>query len=300
MIAPRRFLPSMSLLAAFEAAARTESVSTAAEELNLTQSAVSRQIKALEDQLGASLFAREKQRMRLTSAGRAYADEIRDALRKIRTASLTLSANPSGGVINLAILPTFGTRWLAPRLPKFFSANPGITINLATRLSYFDFRVERFDAAIQVGSANWPGVETVPLFRETVVAACSPRLKEIHRLKDPKDLKQCTLLHIATRPSAWEKWFEANGISATGLQGMFFDQIATISQAAIAGVGVALLPNFLIKDELAAQTLVPAVDILVKSEEGYFLAWPSERASYPPLVAFREWLVEEARSATRE
>src|SRR5262245_56643181 len=139
MLASRRFLPSISLLAAFEAVARTGSVPAAARELDLTQSAVSRQIKALEEQLGVELFLRERQTVRLTLAGDSYAREIREALRRISSASLNLRANPHGGTLNLAILPTFGTRWLAPRLGRFLSKNPGVTINLVTRLSSFDF-----------------------------------------------------------------------------------------------------------------------------------------------------------------
>lgn len=130
----RRFLPSLALLSAFEAAARTGSVTAAARELSLTQSAVSRQIKALEEQLKVELFVRERQTIHLTAAGEAYACEVREALLKISTASLNLRANLGGGTLNLAILPTFGTRWLAPRLPTFLASNPGITINLATRL----------------------------------------------------------------------------------------------------------------------------------------------------------------------
>ena len=152
---PRRFLPSLPLLSAFEAAARTGSITAAAKELSLTQGAVSRQVKALEEQLEVELFHRERQTIRLTVGGDAYAREIRDALRKISNASLNLRANPFGGTLTLAILPTFGTRWLAPRLPKFITGNPGITINLVTRLSQFDFRLEPVDAAIHFGRPEW-------------------------------------------------------------------------------------------------------------------------------------------------
>ncbi|GGE01354.1 hypothetical protein GCM10011390_20280 [Aureimonas endophytica] len=134
MQTPRRLLPSIGLLSAFEASARTGSFTAAARELNLTQSAISRQIRALEEQLGVELFLRERQTVRLTPAGEAYARDIREALRRISAASLNLRANPFGGTLNLAILPTFGTRWLAPRLPDFLARHPGITINLATRL----------------------------------------------------------------------------------------------------------------------------------------------------------------------
>ncbi|MCK1525023.1 LysR family transcriptional regulator [Bradyrhizobium sp. 17] len=293
MQTPRRFLPSTAVLAAFESAARTGSMTLAARELSLTQSAVSRQIKILEKQLDVELFVRERQTIRLTAVGDAYAREVREALHKISTASFNLHANPSGGMLNLAILPTFGTRWLAPRLPRFLSANPGITINLATRLSYFDFRAEALDAAIHFGQPEWPGAEMVLLRSEEVVPACSPAVKRQHGFRVAGDFKRAPLLSISTRPQAWDRWFSLHDVPGRIFQGMVFDQFATVAQAAIAGVGVALLPTFLIKDELASRKLVRAINLPMESPERYYLVWPSERATYPPLLAFREWLVAE-------
>lgn len=293
ILAARRFVPSLALLTAFEAAARTSSVTAAAKELALTQSAVSRQIKMLEEQLGVELFHRQRQTIRLTGGGEAYAREIREALRKISAASLTVRTNPLGGTLNLAILPTFGTRWLAQRLPGFLNNNPGITINLVTKLSPFDFRLEPIDAAIHFGSAEWPGGDLTLLRSETVIPACSPELRADCRFRKPADLRKVPLLHLTTRAKAWEQWFAMNGEPAQILPRMLFDQFATASQAAIAGMGVALLPQFLIEDELATGKLVAALDLPMKSSESYYLAWPQERESHPPLVAFRTWLVAE-------
>jgi LysR family transcriptional regulator, glycine cleavage system transcriptional activator len=293
MLPARRFLPSLSLLTAFEAAARTGSITAAARELDLTQSAVSRQIKALENQLGVELFLRERQTIRLTVAGDGYAREIREALRRISSASLNLRANPHGGTLNLAILPTFGARWLAPRLGQFLAANPGITINLVTRLSPFDFRLDSIDAAIHFGDAVWPGAELTLLMQEETVPACSPAYRHDHAIATPADLLNVSLLHLTTRPDAWERWFTENSVVFESVHGMLFDQFATASQAAIGGLGVALLPTFLIQDELARGELVPAVDRPMRSAQRYYLAFPRERAAYPPLVAFREWIVRE-------
>jgi LysR family glycine cleavage system transcriptional activator len=289
----RRFLPSTALLAAFEAAARTGSMTLAARELNLTQSAVSRQIKLLEEQLNVELFIRERQAIRLTAAGGAYARDIRDALRKISTASFNLRANPSGGTLDLAILPTFGTRWLAPRLPRFLAQNPGVTINLATRLSYFDFRAEALDAAIHFGQPDWPGAQIALLRSEEVIPACSPDLKQRYDFRVASDLKKAALLSISTRLGAWDRWFSTHNAPAGAAQAMFFDQFATVAHAAIAGVGVALLPSFLIQDELASGKLVPAVNLPMESSERYYLVWPPERSTHPPLIAFRDWLLAE-------
>lgn len=293
MHSSRRFLPSTSLLAAFEAAARTGSVTLAARELSLTQSAVSRQIKLLEEQLQVELFARERQCIRLTPAGEAYAREIREALRKVSTASFNLRANPKGGTLNLAILPTFGTRWLAPRLPKFLAQNPGITINLTTRLTYFDFRTEALDAAIHFGPRDWPGAEMALLRSEEVVPACSRALKDQYEFCTAEDLKKAPLLSLSTRTRGWDDWFAAQNIAGGSGQTMYFDQFATVAQAAMVGVGVALLPTFLIQDELGSGKLVRALDLPMESADRYYLVWPPKRSTHPPLIVFRDWLLME-------
>lgn len=290
MAIPRRFLPSMSLLCAFEAASRSESFTAAAAELNLTQSAISRQVKALEDQLGCALFLRERQTVKLTAAGEAYAKEIRQILRQLSTATLSVRANPHGGSLNLAILPTFGTRWLAPRLPGFLAENPGITVNLTTRLAPFDFQFDQVDAAIHFGNAEWSGAELEFLMGEIVIPVCSPGLRTQLGIKTAEDLLTAPLLHLVSRPDAWEHWFHAMGVPAESVRGMLIDQFATAAQAAIAGMGVALLPKFLIEAELMRRELVEAVDGDVPSAGHYYLAWPPKRASYPPLQAFRTWL----------
>jgi LysR family glycine cleavage system transcriptional activator len=292
MALARRFLPSTALLQAFEAAARLESITAAAEELSLTQSAVSRQIKALEEQLGTAVFVRERQSIRLTDAGRSYAREIRGALEAIASATLRFRANPQGGTLNLAILPTFGTRWLAPRLPDFIARNPGITLNLATRLAAFDFAAEPMDAAIHFGKSDWPGADLQFLMREILVPACSPGLRARYGLEVPADLLRAPLLHLASRPDAWETWFRRNGVAHTPISGMLFDQFATATQAAISGMGIALLPQFLFQPELDRGDLVMAVDCPMENDNAYYLSWPAERGDYPPLVAFRRWIAD--------
>ncbi|GGE10574.1 LysR family transcriptional regulator [Aureimonas endophytica] len=291
MQTPRRFLPSIGLLSAFEASARTGSFTAAARELNLTQSAISRQIRALEEQLGVELFLRERQTVRLTPAGEAYARDIREALRRISTASLNLRANPCGGTLNLAILPTFGTRWLAPRLPDFLARHPGITINLATRLVEFDFRLDNMDAAVHFGAPNWQGTHHMTLMAEEVVPMASPDFVASHPVDgDPSRLRALSLLHITSRPDAWEQWFIANDVPAEGVTGMLFDQFATMAQAAMAGLGVALLPTVLVAKEIERGELVPIIERPMRSAENYHLVWPRERDRFPPLVAFRQWL----------
>jgi LysR family glycine cleavage system transcriptional activator len=286
---PRRLLPSIALLHAFEAVARTGSVSLAARELSLTQSAVSRQIKSLEEQLEVELFVRDRQTLRLTLAGASYARDIRDALRRISIAALNIRANPRGGTLNLAVPPTFSARWLAKRLPDFAASHPGIMINFITREDQPDFS-DTLDAAIHFGRSEWPGAAFAPICSETVVPVCSPAIARRHVFRKAIDILKAPLLILVSRPDAWERWLEAHGAPPAGVHGMMFDEFESIIQAAIAGLGLGLLPRFLIEPELGRGELVIAIDLPLDSPEGYFLVWPSERSEYPPLIAFRAWL----------
>ncbi|RZJ00960.1 MAG: LysR family transcriptional regulator [Rubrivivax sp.] len=287
----------MSQLCAFEASARHQSFTAAAAELALTQSAVSRQIRALEDLLGSELFVRNKQTVRLTSAGEAYAREVRGALRQVASATLGFRANPNGGTLNLAILPTFGTRWLAPRLPRFLAAHAGVTLNLSTRLAPFDFRSDPLDAAIHFGLPDWPGARLAYLMDETVVPACSRAFLAQHAIGRAQDLLRVPLLHLESRPRAWAQWFASRNVDFTAAPGMLVDQFAVATQAAMAGVGVALLPEFLIQDELNRGDLVVAFDAPMPCQEQYYLAYPPSRESYPPLAAFLAWIKVEVQRA---
>jgi LysR family transcriptional regulator, glycine cleavage system transcriptional activator len=293
MLPPRRFLPSFSLLAAFEAAARTGSVTAAANELGLTQSAVSRQISALEKQLGVALFLRERQTIQLTLAGDSYAREVREALRRISNASLNLRANPLGGTLNLAILPFFGTRWLTPRIGAFLDLHPGVVVNLVTRLEPFDLRFDTLDAAIHFGPPRWPGAALTFLMDEVVVPVCSPDFRRKHAIVAEQDLLSVPLLHLNTRPDAWESWFRQNGIAFDSLHGMLFDQFLPMVEAAASGLGAALLPQFLIRREIEQGLVVPAVENRVMATAQYHLAYLPDRATYPPLAAFRDWILAE-------
>lgn len=293
---PRRFLPSLPALSAFEAASRTGSVTSAAKELNLTQSAVSRQIKALEAQLEISLFRRERQTIQLTAAGHAYAREVRAALMRIGAASLNLRANPSGGTLNVATLPTFGSHWLVPRIGAFLNRHPNIVVNIVTRMTQFDFRSEAIDAAIHFGENNWAAAESALLMGETVVPACSKALKKRFAFKQPKDLRNAPLLHLTDRPDAWEKWLSKYSVDANAVHGMLFDNHAAAAAAAMTDLGVALLPRFLFGAEFDEGRLVMAMDRPLEMQSHYYLVWPRDRTTYPPLSMFRKWLVATATS----
>lgn len=294
MATPRRLLPSISLLTAFEAVIRTGSTLAAARDLDLTQGAVSRLIQNMEAQLGVTLFLREGRRLLPTDQALAYARDVGKALDLISRGSMRVRSNTGGGTLSLAILPTFGTRWLAPRLPRFLAVHPGVTINLGTRLKPFDFDEEGFDAAIHFGRDDWSGAGSARLFDERLVACCAPDFLAAHPLSGPRDLIGLPLLQLETRPNAWARWFAHHGVTGPVQQGMLFDQFAPMIQAVIHGLGVALLPEFLAKPELADGRLVRASGDPVEGPEAYYLVWPSVGAGYPPLIAFRDWLLSEA------
>lgn len=289
MFPKRRFLPSISSLLALEAVDRLGSASAAAEELHLTHSAVSRQIKVLEGQLDTRLVQRAGARLQLTQAAQDYCQKVRRYLRELSQASLELKANPSGGGLNLAILPAFGMHWLAPRLRDFARACPEVTVNLSTRLAPFDFSKTTFDAAIHFGKRDWQGVEYLAIACERVLPVCSPRLAP-EPFESAEALLELPLLHLETRPGAWDQWFAAHGVEVTSLPGMLVDQFATVTQAAVHDLGVALLPSFLAEVEIAKKTLVAPFGTASEVDEKYYLVWPSDRPLRPPLEKFVGWL----------
>lgn len=291
----RRLLPSTSMLLAFEAAARTGSFTEAAAELSLTQGAISRQVRALEAQLGMELFARVGKSVRLTEAGKRYAEEVEKALQTIRRATLNAMTDQRGGTLNLAILPTFGTRWLIPRFPAFLKQHPDITVNFATKLSPFDFKKEDLHAAIHYGQTDWPDTESTFLMREETIPVCAPALLREQNIKRPEDLGRLPLLNLATRSTAWPEWFAAAGLEPPPAAGMVFEEIAAVAQATAAGLGVSLLPRFLIESELDRGELAVVLDQPLESSFGYYLVTPRDKTGYAPVVAFREWLLKAVR-----
>lgn len=291
MSTPRRLLPSTGALLALEAFERLGSISGAARDLALTQGAVSRQIQALEAQLGVPLTERDGRRVVPTPAARAYAAEVRRALDRIAQAALKLQVAEAGGALNLAILPAFGMRWLMPRLPDFARRHPDVTINMATRLEPFNFATEAFDAAIHFGAGDWPGTERLLLRHESVIAVAAPDLLARTPMTDPRQILSAPLLHIRTRPKAWANWFQRQGVTAASpLPGTLHDQFSTITQAALLGLGIALLPEYLVEQEIAARRLVPVFGGAVEAEGAYYLVWPKEKSHDLSLRRFRDWL----------
>ncbi len=290
----KRILPSLTALQYFEASVRHMSFTRAARELNVTQSAVSRQIRQLEEYVGRPLFRRLKQRLVLTEPGETYAAAVRDLLDRAEAATLQLMAYGSGGgVLTVALLPTFGSRWLIPRLGDFTSRHPDIQLNLVTQVRPFDFAGSEIDVAIHFGSEIWPGAICRQLMGEVVVPVGAPSLLGDARLARPQDVGRYTLLQHTTRPQAWHAWLRACGVEdIDGRMGPRFEQFHMVIQAAIAGLGLAVLPRFLIQDEIASGRLVVAIDRPVRSEHAYYLVHPERKADLHRVAVFRDWLLE--------
>jgi DNA-binding transcriptional LysR family regulator len=300
----RRRLPSTQALICFEAAARHESYTRAAQELALTQSAVSRQITALEDFLGMALFRRTRHGVALTPAGADYARQTARQLDSMERDTLDAMARQGvGGSLQLAAVPTFATRWLIPRLPDFARAQPDITVHIETRTRPFLFNDTPFDAAIYAGTpvqaANWAGTRAVLLLNEDVVPVCSPVLLGTKAQLSPAAVARMPLLQQSTRPDGWHQWFDAQKVDAPRARsGPRYELFSMIAVAAAHGLGVALMPRMLIEPELARGELAVACDRPLRAERSYFLVTPASADERPALAAFREWLVAQASGET--
>lgn len=289
----KSFLPPVTDLLAFEAASRHTNISRAAEELHLTQSAVSRQIRQLEAQLGMALFHRVRQRIVLTDAGRLYAADVRAVLHQLSAVTQkAMTWSDGAGLLNLAVLPTLGTRWLIPRLGDFAARYPDVTVNIAARSEPFDFAQAPLDVAIHFGAPHWAGAVCEYLMHEQVVPLCSPGYQRQHGIQQIQDLASVVLLQQTTRPSQWADWFEQMGAdSAHALRGPHFEQFAMIAQAAVSGLGAALLPRFLVETEISSGALVELFPQALTSSDAYYLVYPESRAQAPLVRAFRNWIL---------
>ncbi|HGL4259876.1 LysR substrate-binding domain-containing protein [Burkholderia dolosa] len=290
----RRLTPSMSLLLAFEAAARHESYTRAADELSLSQSAISRQVQTLESQLGVPLFRREGRSVKLTEVGRRYFVELGGALGRIRGATLQAMSHQAGaGTLRLATLPTFGSKWLLPHLHGFYAAHPGVTVHLHSRIGAIDFHTDDIDAAITVGAGNWPGLHAHRLYNEFLIAIASPDTAGRRAAaRAPAWAIGQTLLGVTSNQHAWAEWFSHYRLDHRRMRiGPSFELTSHLIQAVRAGMGIGLVPKVLVEDELSRNELVSIGDAIT-SERSYYLVYPPENDTLPSLVAFRDWLLK--------
>jgi LysR family glycine cleavage system transcriptional activator len=288
-----RLIPSLSGLESFEATARLGSVTRAAAELNLTQSAVSRHIIVLEKRLGVALFIRKAQRLELSEAGAAYLAEVRGSLASLQTATTSLMASRGRtGSLSIATLPTFGANWLVPRLPRFRARHPGISLQLVGRPEPFDFAFDRVDCAIHFGNANWPGAAAEFLCTETLAVVAPPAVAA--RIDSPEALLRETLLRVSSRPFAWRDWASFAGVPDLAVKPQVtVDTFAMALAAVRAELAVAVLPTFLVESDLNAGTLALVLNGGSPSQSNYYFVRPQGRGIPYSVRKFGEWLQSE-------
>ncbi|MEI9413194.1 LysR substrate-binding domain-containing protein [Mesorhizobium salmacidum] len=292
----RHHLPSHALLRSFESAARHESFSQAAEELNLTQSAVSRQVKQLEETIGVTMFRRVGRGVTLTDPGRRFAEDLAADLDSLKqSVARAIAAGERHPTLRIGILPTFANRWLIPKLGTFLNEHPGLEIRMETRTAPFDITRERFNVAIHFGKANWPDARMNKLFDEEMMPVASPKFRDMYSASDPSRLAEAPLLHLISRESAWFDWFALKGTRDKRLlSGRHFDQFSMIISAAACSIGAALLPKYLIEIEMNQGVLVPLSTTPLRTHNSYFVVSAAGDVN-PQVSSFTRWLISTAR-----
>jgi LysR family glycine cleavage system transcriptional activator len=287
-------LPSLNGLRAFEAAARHLSFTAAASELNVTQTAISHQIRRLEQELGIRLFVRQNRALALTPEARDYLPGVRAAFNDLRLATDRLKRRDDGRVLTISTLASLAAKWLLPRLSTFQDAHPGIDVRITTSTAMVDFRSGDVDAAIRYGRGHWPGVRADWLMADELFPVCSPALSTGAKpMRCPEDLAHHTLLHTSGGyDDDWRLWLTAAGLPAdiSKQPGLSFDLIFLTVQAAIDGSGLAMGRTSYVETDIAKGRLMVPFKIALPADAGFYLVSPEAKADTPKLSAFRQWL----------
>ncbi len=292
-------LPSLNGLRAFEAAARHLSFTQAASELNVTQTAISHQIRRLEEELGIRLFVRKNRALSLTPEAREYLPGIRAAFNDLRLATDRLLRKDDDNVLTISTLASLAAKWLLPRLSAFQEAHPDIDVRITTSTGLIDFRGGDVDAAIRYGRGHWPGLRAEWLMADEMFPVCSPTLLTGKRpLRCPEDLRDHVLLHNTNNGDDWRLWLTAAGLPSdiSKQPGITFDLILMTVQAAIDGMGVAMGRTTYVKDDIAKTRLVVPFKIALPADAGFYLVSPEGAPDSPKLRAFRQWLIASAQN----
>ncbi len=291
-------LPPLNAIRAFEAAARHLNFNRAAAELHVTPSAVSHQLRRLEDFLGKRLFLRQGRQVALTPEGQNYLLAVHDALDRIGTATLRVATVQAASVLTLNVAPSFASPWLVTRLAGFQLAHPEIEVRLIASLDLVDFAHSDVDVAIRFGLGRWPGLRSHRLFGEELVPVANPALcKGPGALRRPDDLRKATLLHVLPRMGLWRMWLTTFGVDGIDAErGPKFHTTPLALEAAMAGQGVAIADRRLIAEHLKRKQLVAPFDVTLPSASAYYFVYPRERADNPLIVAFRDWLLREIKT----
>jgi LysR family glycine cleavage system transcriptional activator len=298
-------LPPLNALRAFEVAGRHLSLTRAAEELHVTPAAVSHQIKSLEDHLGVKLFRRMNRALLLTDAGQACLPGLRDGFQRLAEAVEAARLQTAKRALTVSVAPSFGAKWLVPRLDHFYAEHPGtdVRVDASTRLA--DPLREDIDLCIRYGQGDYPGLHVECLMADEVIPVCSPELlMGPETLKSPADLRHQTLLH-ADLPFKdgypdWRMWLAAAGLEDVDVdRGPRFTMASMAVQAAIAGQGVALAGSVLVADDIAAGRLVNPFELRFPVKFAYYVVCPEATVNQPRIVVFRNWLKAEAKRSSR-
>ena len=295
-----RRLPPLNALKAFESAARSESFTRAAEELCVTQAAISRQVKALEATIGIKLFNRERQRLVMTSAGREYLTVIRDALDRIAGGTERVVQRQNSSKLTVSTSPDFAAKWLVYRLGRFAEAYPGIELSVFATMQHVDFVREEIDLAVRHGDGTWVGLDAARLCSERLFPVCSPKLVSgRNRLVKPSDILRFPILHLEDS-KAWSRWFDAAGVTDADVShGPVFNRASMLIDAAVDGQGVALARTTLAAWDLINGRLVRPFAVSVRVSNAYWIVCPKATTTLPKIVTVRDWLLAEAADDLR-
>jgi LysR family transcriptional regulator, glycine cleavage system transcriptional activator len=293
-IAMATALPSLNGLRAFEAAARHLSFTRAAAELNVTQTAISHQIRRLEEQLGIRLFLRRNRALLLTREAEGYLPAVRAAFEDLRRATERLRRPEREGLLTVSTTASLAAKWLVTRAAAFQEAHPGIEVRITTSSHLVDFRREEVDMAVRYGRGNWPGLRAQWLMAEELFPVCSPSLLNGAKpLRRPEDLVHHTLLHATVSREDWQLWLTAAGLpgSIASRRGLTFDQSFMAIQAAVDGHGIAMGRTRFVEADVAAGRLVVPFDVVLPADAGFYIVAPEDTAGSPKIALFRDWLI---------
>ena len=293
-----RRLPPLNALRVFDAAARHGSFNRASEELCVTPSAVSHQLKSLEEFLGVELFKREKRTISLTAAGERYLPSVQIALDELEQATRRLVAAPNTNVVKVSIAPAFLTRWLVPRITRFQERFPEVELRVESSIEYIDFDNSETDMAVYYGTGHWKGIESHMMRNIFLTPVMSPKLLESKEpLNTPKDMLNHTLINVSGRSHEWTKLLQEQGISITEInKTISFSSTSLAVSAASEGIGIALADTALLGRELESGRLIAPFDISLDSHNAFYLVYRKNHSLTPAMMAFRDWILEEMQA----
>jgi len=297
-----RRLPPLNALRVFDAAARHGSFNRASEELCVTPSAVSHQLKSLEEFLGVELFKREKRTISLTPAGERYLPSVQMALDEVEFATRKLITSPNSNVVNLSVAPAFLTRWLVPRIASFQTRHPEIELRIESSIDYIDFENSDTDMAVYYGKGHWTGIESHLMRNIFLTPVVSPQLlNEKGGIRKPADLANFTLINVTGRNHEWSKILQKLGVSISSVaHTISFSSTSLAVSAAAEGIGVALADTALLQRETENGRLVAPLDVSLDSHNAFYLVYKENRSITPAMESFREWILEEMGTDLRQ